>query len=181
MHVAAARCRLSGAAVARSPATLLPTGSCWTSTCCRDMTLHRKMMSVLIYPTRCYLMSAFRSQRCRAQCPRKQECPMYRALCGSAAALLLSTWLAAPAQAQAIRTRVSGVGDDANPCSRTAPCKTYAGAISKKTAGGEISVLDPGGYGTVTITIVITGAGGGGRAGGRGAGGGGGGGGSAAP
>jgi hypothetical protein len=59
-------------------------------------------------------------------------------------------------QAQATRTWVSGVGDDANPCSRTAPCKTFAGAISKTAAGGEISVLDPGGFGAVTITKAIT-------------------------
>src|SRR5262245_18054817 len=65
------------------------------------------------------------------------------------------------ANAQASRTWVSGVGDDANPCSRTAPCKTFAGAISKTAAGGEIDILDPGGYGTVTITksITINGAG----------------------
>lgn len=61
-----------------------------------------------------------------------------------------------PVQAQASRTWVSGVGDDANPCSRTAPCKTFAGAISKTAAGGEISVLDPGGYGAVTITKSIS-------------------------
>src|SRR5581483_10257285 len=60
------------------------------------------------------------------------------------------------AQAQATRTWVSGVGDDANPCSRTAPCKTFAGAISRTAAGGEISVLDPGGFGAVTITKSIT-------------------------
>ncbi|HVI58477.1 MAG TPA: hypothetical protein VM619_06325 [Luteimonas sp.] len=58
--------------------------------------------------------------------------------------------------AQATRTWVSGVGDDANPCSRTAPCKTFAGAISKTATGGEISVLDPGGFGAVTITKSIT-------------------------
>lgn len=58
--------------------------------------------------------------------------------------------------AQATRTWVSGVGDDVNPCSRTAPCKTFAGAISKTAAGGEISVLDPGGFGTITITKAIT-------------------------
>jgi len=63
---------------------------------------------------------------------------------------------ASMAQAQATRTWVSGVGDDANPCSRTAPCKTFAGAISKTAAGGEISVLDPGGFGAVTITKSIT-------------------------
>ncbi|RXT52360.1 hypothetical protein B5V03_04305 [Bradyrhizobium betae] len=56
------------------------------------------------------------------------------------------------AHAQATRTWVSGVGDDVNPCSRTAPCKTFAGAISKTAAGGEINCLDPAGYGTVTIT-----------------------------
>ena len=60
------------------------------------------------------------------------------------------------AYAQAPRTWVSGVGDDAFPCSRTAPCKTFAGAISKTLAGGEISVLDPGGYGCVTINKSLT-------------------------
>ena len=60
------------------------------------------------------------------------------------------------ASAQATRTWVSGVGDDVNPCSRTAPCKTFAGAISKTAAGGEIDCLDPGGFGGVTITKSIT-------------------------
>ena len=60
------------------------------------------------------------------------------------------------AHAQASRTWVSGVGDDANPCSRTAPCKTFAGAISKTAAKGEINVLDPGGFGGVTITKSIS-------------------------
>jgi len=63
---------------------------------------------------------------------------------------------AVPAQAQATRTWVSGVGDDVNPCSRTAPCKTFAGAVSKTTAGGEIDCLDPGGFGAVTITKSLT-------------------------
>jgi len=67
------------------------------------------------------------------------------------------------ANAQASRTWVSGVGDDANPCSRTAPCKTFAGAISKTAAGGEIDALDPAGYGAVTITKAITIDGGGGQ------------------
>lgn len=60
------------------------------------------------------------------------------------------------AQGQATRTWVSGVGDDVNPCSRTAPCKTWAGAISKTAAGGEIDALDPGGFGALTITKSIT-------------------------
>ncbi|HZI20744.1 MAG TPA: hypothetical protein VEY09_19405 [Pyrinomonadaceae bacterium] len=64
--------------------------------------------------------------------------------------------ISSAAQAQATRTWVSGVGDDVNPCSRTAPCKTFAGAISKTAANGEINAIDPGGYGTVTITKSIT-------------------------
>lgn len=67
------------------------------------------------------------------------------------------------AGAQASRTWVSGVGDDVNPCSRTAPCKTFAGAISKTAAGGEIDALDPAGYGALTITKAITIDGGGGQ------------------
>jgi hypothetical protein len=66
-------------------------------------------------------------------------------------------------QAQATRTWVSGVGDDANPCSRTAPCKTFAGAISKTAVGGEIDALDPSGFGALTITKAITIDGGGGQ------------------
>lgn len=60
------------------------------------------------------------------------------------------------AHAQATRTWVSGVGDDANPCSRTAPCKTFAGAISKTATTGEINCLDSAGFGTLTITKSIT-------------------------
>ncbi len=72
----------------------------------------------------------------------------------------LTTFLA---HAQATRTWISGVGDDANPCSRTAPCKTWAGAISKTAAGGEIDALDPGGFGALTITKSVTLDGGGGQ------------------
>jgi hypothetical protein len=78
------------------------------------------------------------------------------ALFGIAGGFLLSLLAAAPASAQATRTWVSGVGDDVNPCSRTAPCKTFAGAISKTAINGEINCLDPGGYGAVTITKSIT-------------------------
>lgn len=67
--------------------------------------------------------------------------------------LLMGTGLA---HAQATRTWISGVGDDANPCSRTAPCKTFAGAISKTAPAGIIDVLDPGGFGALTITKAIT-------------------------
>src|SRR5205085_8708151 len=70
--------------------------------------------------------------------------------------LALTLAFASAAQAQATRTWVSGVGDDLNPCSRTAPCKTFAGAISKTFINGEIDCLDPGGFGTVTISKSIT-------------------------
>jgi hypothetical protein len=73
-----------------------------------------------------------------------------------AAGFLFPLIASAPASAQATRTWVSGVGDDVNPCSRTAPCKTFPGAISKTAAGGEINCLDPGGMGAVTITKAIT-------------------------
>ena len=62
----------------------------------------------------------------------------------------------APAHAQATRTWVSGVGNDADPCSRTAPCKTFAGAIFKTATNGIINCIDSGAFGTVTITKSIT-------------------------
>src|SRR4030081_2665305 len=82
--------------------------------------------------------------------------PRTSMLIGLAAASVVVLLNANPARAQASRTWVSGVGDDANPCSRTAPCKTFAGAISKTAAGGEINCLDPGGFGAVTITKSMT-------------------------
>lgn len=72
------------------------------------------------------------------------------------AVAVLNAAMISPAAAQATRTWVSGVGDDANPCSRTAPCKTFAGAISKTAAGGEIDALDPGDFGAVSIAKSIT-------------------------
>jgi hypothetical protein len=78
------------------------------------------------------------------------------ALFAIVAGFLVPMLASAPASAQATRTWVSGVGDDANPCSRTAPCKTFAGAISKTAAGGEINCLDPGGFGGVTIVKAMT-------------------------
>jgi|CXWL01.1.fsa_nt_gi hypothetical protein len=70
--------------------------------------------------------------------------------------LACALWLPLAAHAQATRTWVSGVGDDANTCSRTAPCKTLAGAISKTAAAGIINILDPAAVGAVTITKSIT-------------------------
>jgi hypothetical protein len=78
------------------------------------------------------------------------------ALLAIAIGFLMPLLASAPAQAQASRTWVSGVGDDANPCSRTAPCKTFAGAISKTAASGEINCLDSGGFGQVTIIKAMT-------------------------
>jgi hypothetical protein len=85
----------------------------------------------------------------------KGDYPMKKAL-HVLAVLVFTCAFASLAQAQATRTWVSGVGDDANPCSRTAPCKTFAGAISKTADCGEIDALDPGGFGAVTITKSIT-------------------------
>ena len=109
---------------------------------------------------------SIRPNRLRLQKPPTRDVFMM------AKSTLLSTFLGAlfvaglaiaPAHAQATRTWISGVGDDVNPCSRTAPCKTWPGAISKTAAGGEIDALDPGGFGTVTITKSITLDGGGGQ------------------
>jgi hypothetical protein len=48
---------------------------------------------------------------------------------------------------------LSGLGDDANPCSRTAPCKTLSGAVSKTSQpGGQINVEDPGNFGSPSNT-----------------------------
>src|SRR6516162_4187900 len=77
--------------------------------------------------------------------------------------LLVICLLSSAALAQASRTWVSGVGSDANPCSRTAPCRTFAGAISKTAPGGEIDALDPGGFGALNITKALTIDGGGGQ------------------
>ena len=90
---------------------------------------------------------------------QKGEIPMMKVIQLSgmfAAAVAAVLTLASPASAQATRTWISGVGDDVNPCSRTAPCKTFPGAISKTAAGGEIDTLDPGGFGAVTVTKSIT-------------------------
>ena len=91
--------------------------------------------------------------------------PMNKHLWTFCALVSAAILYANPAHAQATRTWVSGVGDDANPCSRTAPCKTFAGAFPKTATGGEINVLDPGGFGGVTInksiSIIATGVEGG--------------------
>jgi hypothetical protein len=89
--------------------------------------------------------------------------PRYIALLSLLATFAGICLLPSAAHAQASRTWVSGVGNDANPCSRTAPCNTFAGAISKTAAGGEIDALDPAGFGAVTITKAITIDGGGGQ------------------
>src|SRR5436190_12915267 len=81
---------------------------------------------------------------------------MIRSVSAGTTAVVLCLAVSSMAQAQATRTWVSGVGDDANPCSRTAPCKTFAGAISKTAIDGEIDALDSGGFGAVTITKAIT-------------------------
>ena len=73
-----------------------------------------------------------------------------------ATALLAFGLAAAPAQAGPNRTFVSGTGTDSGACTRAAPCRTFAFALTQTNAGGEIDVLDPAGYGTVTITKAIS-------------------------
>jgi hypothetical protein len=80
----------------------------------------------------------------------------FRSVLRTIVLVALNLAFALAVQAQATRTWISGVGDDINPCSRTAPCKTFAGAISKTAVGGEINAIDSGGFGAVTITKSIT-------------------------
>src|SRR5712664_3217542 len=71
-------------------------------------------------------------------------------------ALAMPLFAAAPAQAQSARTWVSGTGDNANPCSRTAPCRTFQGAMASTSPGGEINCLDAGDFGSVAIFMSLT-------------------------
>src|SRR6266496_5458345 len=87
---------------------------------------------------------------------RRLQMNKFRFTINALAIAIFTFAFASMAQAQATRTWVYGIGDDANPCSRTAPCKTFAGAISKTAVNGEIDCLDPGGFGAVTITKSIT-------------------------
>jgi hypothetical protein len=87
---------------------------------------------------------------------RRLQMSKFRFTLNALAVLVFTLAFMSIAQAQATRTWVSGVGDDVNPCSRTAPCKTFAGAMSKTANLGEISVLDPGGFGTVNVTKSLT-------------------------
>src|SRR5215468_12384489 len=65
--------------------------------------------------------------------------------------------IAAPARAQLARTYVSAAsGNDANDCNRLTPCRTFQAAHDKTSSMGEITVLDPGGYGAVTITKSVS-------------------------
>ena len=60
---------------------------------------------------------------------------------------------AAPAQAAAARTFVSAAGSDANNCANVAtPCRHFAAAYAATAPNGEIFVLDPANYGSLTIT-----------------------------
>src|SRR2546429_9190606 len=87
---------------------------------------------------------------------RRLQMNKFRFTINALAIAIFTCAFASMAQAQATRTWVSGVGDDANPCSRTAPCKTFAGAISKTATNGEIDCLDPGGFGSGPSNHYIT-------------------------
>lgn len=82
---------------------------------------------------------------------------MFKTLITLRALTISLTILSLPVFASAqSRTWVSGVGDDVNACNRFSPCRTFAGAIAKTSLGGEINVLDAGGFGMVTIGKSIT-------------------------
>jgi hypothetical protein len=75
----------------------------------------------------------------------------------TAAGIALNTALSStPASAAFLRTFVSGLGSDSNPCTHAQPCLTFEFAITQTVAGGEIDVLDSGGYGPVTIDKAIS-------------------------
>ena len=91
----------------------------------------------------------------KLQSKRRLQMKKFQSTINALAVIVFSLTFVSIAQAQ-LRTWVSGVGNDANPCSRTAPCKTFAGAIMKTALNGEIDCLDAGSYGAVTITKSIT-------------------------
>jgi hypothetical protein len=51
---------------------------------------------------------------------------------------------------------ISATGNDANICSRTAPCRTLQRGINATGAGREMQILDSGEFGRATITKSIT-------------------------
>lgn len=69
---------------------------------------------------------------------------------------IFSFLIVSDAEAQSNRTFVSGHGSDSGPCTLTAPCRSFAQAITQTALGGEITVLDSAGYGPVTITQSVT-------------------------
>src|SRR6478752_2955435 len=62
----------------------------------------------------------------------------------------------APSATPQMRTYVSGLGSDANPCTVSAPCQTFQRALAMTVAGGTIFVLDSANYGPVTINKAVT-------------------------
>jgi hypothetical protein len=69
---------------------------------------------------------------------------------------LLLILAASPAWAGSSRTFVSGSGSDSNPCSVSAPCRSFTAALTKTNPGGEIVVLTSAGYGPFTISKGVT-------------------------
>src|SRR5213595_2895301 len=101
-------------------------------------------------------LSAFYWGRPKLNKRRRLHMNTFRFAMKTLAVVIFTLAFVSLAQAQATRTWVSGVGDDANPCSRTAPCRTFAGAMTKVASEGEINVLDPGGYGALIINKSVT-------------------------
>src|SRR5215471_9463 len=71
--------------------------------------------------------------------------------------LLLVILFASSAWSQTVRTFVASTGLDTNPCSRTAPCRTFNAALAAVSAGGEVVALDSAGFGSnVTINKAVS-------------------------
>src|SRR5512141_2377174 len=70
--------------------------------------------------------------------------------------LLLGALFASPAFGLAQRTFVASYGNDANPCSRALPCRSFGAAILQVIVGGEVIALDSAAYGPVVITQSVS-------------------------
>jgi hypothetical protein len=73
----------------------------------------------------------------------------------AAAGMLLAPLSPANA-APILRTWVSSIGIDSNPCTRAAPCGTFAGALTNTQDGGSINCVDSGSYVDPAAGLTIT-------------------------
>src|SRR5262249_7210836 len=87
---------------------------------------------------------------------RITEHRMKRLTVSAIVVLAMAVLNAAPVRAQANTTFLAGNGLDTNPCTLPAPCRSFTRAVQATNAGGQVTMLDPAGYGAVTITKAIS-------------------------